>query len=182
MRFTATDVDGCRVVEMEPFRDDRGFFGRAWAEEEMAAEGLAAHTAHINMAFSVKPGTIRGLHRRPLTHPESKFVRCTRGRVFDVCVDLREGSPTFLQWVGVELSADNRLALSVPAGCAHGFQSLEPDSEVIYLASAPFEPGIETGVRWDDPAFGIDWPIVEDVTLSDKDRSWPDFTTDKEPR
>lgn len=160
---------------MEPLRDDRGLFGRAWAEEEMAAEGLADHTSHINLAFSIKPGTIRGLHWRPLTHPESKFVRCTRGRVFDVCVDIREDSPTYLQWVGVELSADNRLALSVPAGCAHGFQSLDSDSEVIYLASAPFETGIETGARWNDPAFGIDWPITDGVTVSERDGAWPDY-------
>lgn len=175
MKFIPTEVKGCFIVELEPFADERGYFARAWSSEEMDEAGVVAEISQINMSSSAKAGTIRGLHWRPLSHPEGKFVRSIAGRIFDVCVDIRRGSPTFLQWVGVELTPDNRRALSVPAGCAHGYQTLEPTSEVIYAVSAPFEHGVETGARWDDPAFGIDWPIREAITLSDKDRDWPDF-------
>jgi dTDP-4-dehydrorhamnose 3,5-epimerase len=175
MKFIPTDVDGCFVVELEALTDERGYFARAWCADEMADAGVATEIAQINMSSSSRAATIRGLHWRPLSHPEAKFVRCIAGRVFDVCVDIRHGSPTFLHWVGVELTPDNRKALAVPAGCAHGYQTLEPDSEVIYAVSAPFEPGVETGARWDEPSFGIDWPIREAVTLSEKDRAWPDF-------
>ncbi len=178
MRFIETDIPDCRIVELEPFEDERGYFARAWCADEMTAEGLTATAAQVNMSLSVKPGTIRGLHWRPLDHPEAKFIRCIGGRVFDVCVDLRPDSPAFLTWVGVELTPDNRRALAVPAGCAHGYQALEPNSEVLYMASSPYVPGVEIGARWDDPAFGIEWPITGDVTLSDKDRSWPDFATE----
>jgi len=179
VQFIPTQVDGCFIVELEPFTDDRGYFARAWCADELADHGVESSAAQINMMLSVKPGTIRGLHWRPLSHPEAKFVRCIAGRVFDVCVDVRPGSPTFLQSVGVELTSANRRALAVPPGCAHGFQSLEADSEVMYVASAPFEPGVETGARWNDPSFEINWPIADDVTLSDKDRLWPDFASRK---
>lgn len=182
MRFAETRVEGCRTVEMEPFRDERGFFARAWCADEMANQGLESATAQMNNAASAVPGTIRGLHWRPLSHPEAKFVRCIAGRVFDVCVDVRPGSPTYLSWVGVELSPANRRAVFVPAGCAHGWQALEPDSEVMYLVSSPYEPDIEIGARWNDPSFGIDWPVTADIVVSDKDRSWPDFATREEGR
>lgn len=175
MKFIPTDVDDCYIVELEPFADERGYFARAWCAEEMAEAGVVSEISQINMSSSIRVGTIRGLHWRPMTHPEAKFLRCIAGRVFDVCVDIRQESPTFLQWVGVELTPDNRRALAVPAGCAHGYQTLEPASEVLYAVSAPFEPGVETGARWDDPSFGIDWPIKEAITLSEKDREWPDF-------
>lgn len=175
MRFTKTEVAGSCVVELEPIEDHRGFFARGWDIDEMAANGVAAEIAQINMVMSASIGTIRGLHWRPLTHPEAKFVRCTRGRVFDVCVDVRPDSDTYLAWTGVELTPDNRMALAVPPGCAHGFQALEPGSEVWYAVSAPYEPGVETGARWDDPAFGIDWPLVDDVVVSQKDGAWPSF-------
>lgn len=177
MKFIPTEVDGCFVVELEPFTDERGYFARAWCSAEMNEAGAADHIAQINMSSSIEVGTIRGLHWRPLSHPEAKFVRCLAGRVFDVCVDVRPGSSTYLSWVGVELTPDNRRAMAVPAGCAHGYQALEPSSEVIYAVSAPFEPGVETGARWDDPAFSIDWPIKREVTVSDKDDAWPRFET-----
>jgi dTDP-4-dehydrorhamnose 3,5-epimerase len=177
VRFTPTEVEGCRIVELEPFTDERGYFARAWCADEMAVEGLEDHIAQINMSLSKQAGMIRGLHWRPDPHPEAKFVRCIAGRIFDVCVDVRPGSPTFLRWVGVELSPENRLALSVPAGCAHAYQALEDNSEVLYTASAPFEPGVEIGARWNDPAFGIEWPIAASVIVSEKDLNWPDFAS-----
>ncbi len=177
MRFTPTEVHGCRIVELEPFADERGYFARAWCADEMTAEGVENHIAQVNMSRSNQAGTIRGLHWRPDPYPEAKFVRCIAGRIFDVCVDVRPESPTFLRWVGVELSPENRLALSVPAGCAHAYQALEDNSEVLYTASAPFVPGVEIGARWNDPSFGIEWPIKESVIVSEKDQNWPDFTS-----
>lgn len=141
----------------------------------MADYSPVSEPAQMNMSLSLTPGTIRGLHWRPLSHPEAKFIRCVRGRVFDVCVDVRPDSSSYLEWVGVELTAENRRALVVPAGCAHGYQSLEPSSEVLYLVSARFEPGVEVGARWDDPAFGIEWPLPHEVTISERDGAWPDF-------
>jgi dTDP-4-dehydrorhamnose 3,5-epimerase len=177
VKFVPTEVEGCQVVELEPFSDDRGYFARAWCADEMAEADVANHIAQINMSLSKQPGMIRGLHWRPEPYPEAKFVRCIAGRVFDVCVDVRPGSPTYLRWVGVELSPGNRLAMAVPAGCAHAYQALEADSEVIYTASAPFQPGVEIGARWDDPSFGIEWPITDGVIVSEKDLSWPDFAS-----
>lgn len=175
MKFLPTEVDGCFVVELMPIEDERGYFARAWCADEVADVGLPGRIAQINMSASVQAGTVRGLHWRPLTKPESKFVRCISGRVFDVCVDVRPESPTYLRWVGVELTPDNRLALAVPPGCAHGHQALEPHSEIMYAASAPYEAGVEIGARWDDLAFGIDWPITDGVTLSDRDANWVSF-------
>ena len=177
MQFTETAVDGCFVVDLQPFADDRGFFARAWCAEEMAAAGAADHVAQINMSRSVHAGTIRGLHWQIEPHGEAKFVRCIAGRVFDVCVDVRPDSPTYLQWAGVELTPENRRAFSVPAGCAHGYQALEGDSEVLYLVSSPYAPGVERGLRWDDPVIGIQWPLADRVQVSDKDAAWPDLTT-----
>ena len=177
MKFVNTAVEGCRIVELEPFTDERGYFARAWCADEMTEAGVDDHIAQINMSLSTNAGMIRGLHWRPDPHPEAKFVRCIKGRVFDVCVDVRPDSPTYLTWAGVELTADNRLAMAVPAGCAHAYQALEDNSEIIYTASAPFQPGVEIGARWNDPAFGIEWPITENVIVSEKDMNWPDFAS-----
>ena len=177
MEFIPTEVEGCFIVELEPFTDERGYFARAWCADETSAAGVKDHIAQINMSLSRQAGMIRGLHWRPDPHPEAKFVRCIAGRIFDVCVDVRPGSPTYLQWVGVELTPQNRRALAVPAGCAHAYQALEDDSEIIYTASAPFEPGVEIGARWNDPAFGITWPISDGVIVSEKDESWPDYAS-----
>ena len=177
MEFRATEVEGCFIVELEPFTDERGYFARAWCADEMAGAGVEDHIAQVNMSLSRQAGMIRGLHWRPDPHPEAKFVRCIAGRIFDVCVDVRPGSPTYLRWVGVELTPQNRKALAVPAGCAHAYQALEDDSEIIYTASAPFEPGVEIGARWNDPAFGITWPISDGVIVSEKDESWPDYAS-----
>jgi dTDP-4-dehydrorhamnose 3,5-epimerase len=174
MRFEPTAIDGCRIVHLEPRGDDRGWFARAWCADELEAASSASAIAQINNSFTVQAGTIRGLHWQSPPHAEAKFVRCIGGAVFDVCVDLRADSPTFRSWVGVELSAANRLALVVPEGCAHGYQTLVPDSEVLYASSAPYAPDAERGARYDDPALGIDWPL-DAVGMSDKDLGWPPF-------
>lgn len=175
MEFERTDVEGCRIVRLEPRGDERGFFARAFSVEEFEAEGLVSVIDQVNLSRSERPGTTRGLHWQEAPHAEAKFVRCIRGRAFDVCVDVRPGSPSFRRWVGVELSAENRVALYVPPGCAHGYQTLEPGTELLYSASAAYAPQAERGAAHDDPAFGVAWPLRDDLTLSEKDRSWPPF-------
>lgn len=172
MKFEETPVAGCFVVDLEPIGDERGYFARAWCAGEMAGMGASDHVAQVNMSRSDHAGMIRGLHWQVEPHGEAKFVRCIAGRIFDVCVDMRPDSPTYLKWAGVELSPQNRRAFSVPAGCAHGYQALEGNSEVLYLVSSPYAPGVEQGIRWDDPRVGIEWPLAEDVQVSDKDASW----------
>lgn len=172
MKFTETAVAGCHVVDLEPIGDDRGFFARAWCADEAHEAGAATHVAQANMSLSAHAGMIRGLHWQTEPHGEAKFVRCIRGRIFDVCVDMRVGSPTYLEWAAAELSPENRRAFSVPAGCAHGYQAIEDNSEVLYLVSSPYAPGVERGIRWDDPAIGIEWPLTAGVQVSEKDAKW----------
>jgi dTDP-4-dehydrorhamnose 3,5-epimerase len=181
VRYLPTPVEGCRIVEIEPHGDDRGYFARAWCADEQRAQSLEASVAQVNMSLSRRRGTIRGLHRQVEPHGEAKFVRCISGRIFDVCVDLRTGSATYGAWAGVELTPQNRRAFHVPAGCAHGYQALEDDSEVLYLVSRAYVPGAEQGMRWDDPAIGIEWPITDAVIVSDKDGSWPDLVLERPP-
>jgi dTDP-4-dehydrorhamnose 3,5-epimerase len=175
----ATPLAGAYIVEQERIRDERGFFARTWAPEELAAHGLDARVAHMNTSFNERVGTLRGLHLQVAPHEEGKLVRATRGAIWDVAVDLREGSPTYREWYAAELTEDNGLAFFIPAGCAHGFQSLADASEVLYVMSTPYVPEAATGWRWDDPAFAIDWPPAPEHgrTMSDRDRTWPDFPT-----
>jgi dTDP-4-dehydrorhamnose 3,5-epimerase len=175
MRFTAAPLAGAYLIEIAKIGDDRGFFGRSWCRREMAEQGLDSEIAQVNTSFSRSRGTLRGLHFQIAPHRESKLVRCTRGAIFDVVVDLRPESPTFKQWYGVELTADNHVALYSPKGFAQGFITLQDDTEITYFASDPYAPGKDRGVRWDDPQFGIRWPLLP-VVMSDKDRQWPDFT------
>jgi dTDP-4-dehydrorhamnose 3,5-epimerase len=175
MIFTETKLPGPFIIELEKFTDERGFFARAWCQDEFKAEGLQTTWAQANIGFSKKRGTLRGLHYQVAPYQEVKLMRCIRGAIYDVIVDLRPESPTYKQWLGVELSADNRQMLYIPAGFAHGYQALLDGSETFYQVSQAYTPGAEQGVRWDDPAFGIDWPIRENVILSDKDKSWPDY-------
>jgi dTDP-4-dehydrorhamnose 3,5-epimerase len=175
MKLTETDLHGAYVVDLEPIEDARGFFARAWSETDFADRGLESHIAQCNVSFNRRSGTIRGMHLQRPPHEEVKTIRCVRGSLFDVIVDLRPASPTFRQWIGVELSAENRRMLYVPRGFAHGFQTLEDDTETFYMVSEPYAPQAESGVRWNDPAFGIVWPLGEPTEISDKDRSWPDF-------
>ena len=174
MRLTETPVGGAYVVEMEPRGDERGFFARAFCAEEFARKGLEHTLVQANDSFSAIAGTLRGLHYQLPPHEEAKLVRCIRGRLYDVIVDLRPSSPTFKHWFGVELSAANRLTMYVPRGVAHGFQTIEADTEVWYLVTAAYAPQHERGVRWNDPQFGITWP-VEPTVMSDRDRALPDF-------
>lgn len=172
MLFEATELPGAFVVDLEPIEDERGFFARSWCASEFAQNGLDAVFVQENVGFSSRRGTLRGLHFQHAPHAEAKLVRCTRGAVWDVALDLRPESSATGRWVGVELSADNRRMLYAPAGCAHGYVTLTDQTEVRYLASRPFAPEAADGVRYDDPAFEIAWP-VEVVVVSERDRSWP---------
>lgn len=174
MRFHATAVEGAFVVELEPRGDARGSFARAFCEETFAERGLPMRLVQMNLAVTHRAGTVRGLHYQRPPAAEAKLIRCLRGAVHDVAVDLRPDSPSYLRHVGVRLDARERKALYVPEGCAHGYQALEDDSEVLYGVSAPYAPEREAGVRFDDAAFGIDWPLPP-RDVSEKDRAWPDY-------
>lgn len=175
MRFSRTELPGVYVIELEKREDHRGFFARTWCRDEIAREGLDPTIAQMNTGFSLKKGTLRGMHFQRAPNAEIKFVRCTRGSVFDVAVDLRPESPTFKKWVGFELTAANGRMLWIPEGLAHGYQTLEDGAEILYATSKPYAPDSASGVRWDDPAFGISWPL-EVALISDADRKWSDFT------
>jgi dTDP-4-dehydrorhamnose 3,5-epimerase len=174
MKFHETRVHGCRLVELERRGDDRGFFARMFCENEFGAAGLETRFVQANNSLTGKAGTLRGLHYQLPPAAEVKLVRCVRGALWDVVVDLRPDSPTFGAWYGAELSAENRNMMYVPRGCAHAFVTLTPDAEAIYMVSALYAPAEERGVRWNDPKFGIAWP-VQPAELSAKDAAWPDF-------
>jgi dTDP-4-dehydrorhamnose 3,5-epimerase len=175
MIFSETELRGAYVVDIEPREDERGFFARAWCANEFAERGLSTRVVQVNASFNRRQGTLRGMHYQAAPHAEVKLVRCTRGAIFDVVVDLRPESPTYKRWTGVELTADNRRAFYVPEGFAHGYQTLVPDTETFYQVSEFYAPGAERGVRWNDPAFGIEWPEPENAFVSEKDAAWPDF-------
>ena len=174
MIFSETALPGAVVIELERVADERGFFARSFCAREFAAHGLDARVAQCNISFNRVKGTLRGLHFQRPPHAEAKLVRCTAGRVYDVIVDLRPDSPAFCRHLAIELSARNRTMLYVPQGVAHGFQTLEDESEVFYQMSAPYERDAAAGVRWDDAAFAIAWPLAVSV-VSARDRSYPDF-------
>jgi dTDP-4-dehydrorhamnose 3,5-epimerase len=174
MIFKGTDIDGVWVIEPERHDDERGFFARTWEPEEFTERGLNSDLAQCSISYNRQRGTLRGLHYQAAPHEEAKLVRCTAGAIFDVAVDLRPDSPTFRDWFGVELSAENRLALFVPEGCAHGFLTLADDSEVHYQISQAYVPDAGRGVRWDDPAFAIRWPS-QVVVINERDKSYADF-------
>ena len=172
MLFEETPIAGVFVVDLEPHGDERGFFARAFCAREFAEHGLAPELVQANLAHSPRAGTTRGLHYQAASHPEAKFFRCIRGETFNVAVDMRPGSPTFGRWTSAVLSADNRRALYIPAVCAAGYQTQVDDTEILYSVSGYYAPEAERGVRQDDPALGIEWPLERSV-VSDKDRSWP---------
>ena len=174
MRFTETRLPGVMVVDVEPHADDRGSFARLQCPDEFASAGRAFSPVQTSLSRNPAAGTLRGLHYQPEPFAEAKLVRTVRGRMFDVAVDLRPDSATFRQWVGQELSADNARALFIPEGVAHGFLTLEPDTDVLYQISPKFQPGHEAGVRWDDPAFAIAWP-ARPTLISERDATYPDF-------
>jgi dTDP-4-dehydrorhamnose 3,5-epimerase len=174
MIFRETRLKGAYLVEIKKLEDERGFFGRAWCQEEFEAHGLNGTIRQINTSYTIKKGTIRGMHYQVDPYQEAKFIRCTRGSVFDVIIDLRPDSPTFLEWVGHVLSADNFQMVYVPGNFAHCILSLEDHCEIYYPVTQFYTPGAERGIRYNDPAFHIEWP-VEVAHVSDKDLSHPDF-------
>lgn len=178
MIFTETSLPGVYVIDIEPMEDSRGFFARGWCRKEFENSSLISEIKQINVSHNRDAGTLRGLHLQREPFAEAKTVRCTSGAIFDVAVDMREASPSYLKWSGFELSADNHRSLYVPEGFAHGYLSLTPDTEVMYLVSEFYAPGAESGMRYDDPAIGIRWP-AEVVVISDKDAAWPFLTENR---
>jgi len=176
MRFKQTPLPGAWVIELELLGDERGWFARTFDAEEFRARGLNYNVVQCNASFNARRGTMRGMHYQAEPHGESKLVRCVRGTIFDVAVDLRPGSPMHRSWHAVELSAENGCAFYIPAGFAHGFQTLTDDCEVLYQMGHRYVPEATRGVRWDDPAFGIEWPDAHgERIISEKDRAYADF-------
>ena len=174
MRFEQSPLPGAFVVDVDRKDDERGFFARTFCHDEFSEHGLVADYAQSSVSFNKRKGTLRGMHFQKKPHEETKLVRCTMGAIYDVIVDLRPGSPRQTRWFGIELSAVNRRALYVPKGFAHGFITLADESEVLYQISTQFHPESAAGVRWNDPAFTIEWPL-EAVVMSGRDRSYPDY-------
>jgi dTDP-4-dehydrorhamnose 3,5-epimerase len=175
MQFTPLRLAGAFLVDLAPIDDERGFFALTWAPSAFTRLGLDPGVVQCNLSWNRRKGTLRGMHFQVDPFSEVKLIRCTRGALFDVIVDLRPDSPTFRQWISAELTADNRRALYVPRGFAHGYLTLTDDVEAYYHVSTAFSPEHAQGVRWNDPAFGIEWPF-EPAVVSGKDRAWPDFT------
>ena len=178
MIFTETPLPGAFVLELERLRDERGFVARTWCEREAAARGLNPRVVQCSVSRNARMGTLRGMHYQAAPHAEAKLVRCTRGAIHDVIVDLRPGSPTYVRHFAVVLSADDGKALYVPEGMAHGFQTLADDTEVLYQMSEFHTPTHARGVRWNDPAFGIAWPPADRI-IAERDRCWPDFEPER---
>ncbi len=172
MKFIKTQLSGLYVVELDVLADERGSFARSFCVHEFQAHGLESAVAQCNISFNAKAGTLRGLHFQVAPHEESKLVRCTRGAIYDVAVDIRSQSPTYLNWYAIDLTADNRRMMFIPRGFAHGFQTVMSDTEVFYLMSEFYHPESARGLRWDDPAVGITWPLGNPI-ISEKDRIHP---------
>ena len=176
MRAIETKLKGAYVIEPELFEDERGFFARVYSEKEFADAGIDVHFIEANLSFNRKKGSLRGMHYQAAPHGQAKLVRCTRGAIFDVGVDLRPDSPTFKQWVGVELTEDNRRLLFIPGDFAHGYLTLEENTEVAYQVTGAYAPESSRGFRWNDPGFGIQWPDVGELVMNERDRTYPLFT------
>ena len=174
MNFKSLPIEGAFVIELEELRDERGTFARTFAVEEFAERGLETTVAHCNVSVSIERGTLRGMHYQEEPHGEAKLIRCTRGEIFDVGIDLRRGSPTYKQTAVVQTRAKDGLQIYLPKGVAHGFITLAGDTEVTYQMSTPYVPDAARGVRWNDPAFAIEWPEPVKV-ISERDASYPDF-------
>jgi len=174
VRFHETPLHGVVLIELEPAEDERGSFARTFCEDEFARAGIAMRARQINLSHNARAGTLRGLHYQDAPHGENKVVQCVRGRVFDVVLDLRRQSPTYRCWHGVELAPQLRRTIFIPEGCAHGFLTLEDSSDLFYLMGNSFVPEAGRGVRWNDPAFRIEWPVRPQV-ISTRDASYPDF-------
>ena len=175
IKFTPTSLGGAYVIDPERFPDERGFLARGYSEEEYAALGISRPLLEALISFNIRRHTVRGMHFQRAPRAQAKLVRCTAGAIYDVIIDLRPGSETFGRWDAVELTAESRRMLYVPEGFAHGYQTLADATEVFYLASDVYAPECAGVVRWDDPAFGIEWPATEGVTVNERDRTCPDF-------
>ena len=175
MIFKETKLKGAFIIEPERLEDARGFFARAWCKKESEAHGLNSRLVQCNISFNKKRGTLRGMHYQSSPYEEAKLVRCTMGVIYDVIIDLRQDSATYLGWIGVELTADNCKMLYVPEEFAHGYQTLIHNTEVFYQVSQFYSQEFESGVRWNDPTFGIEWPVTENMIVSEKDGGWSDY-------
>jgi dTDP-4-dehydrorhamnose 3,5-epimerase len=172
MIFAATALQGAYLVDLERVEDERGFFARWYCEDEFAARGIGERMRQCSLSHNLRAGTLRGMHYQAEPHGEAKLVRCTSGAIFDAIIDIRPGSPTRLGWFALELTAANRRSLYVPTGFAHGFVTLTDDAEVSYMISTPYAPGAGRGIRWNDPAVGIEWPVTPTV-VSARDAAYP---------
>jgi dTDP-4-dehydrorhamnose 3,5-epimerase len=179
MHFTDTPIPGVLVVDADVFEDERGLFVVTWNAAEFAARGLDTRLAQSSLAITHHRGSIRGLHYQAAPFEETKVIRVARGAIFDVAVDLRPDSRTYLRWFGCDLSADDRRVMCIPPGCAHGYQTLADDTEVAYTVSAAYSPPHQRGARWNDPAFGIAWPLGPPTSINARDAAYPDFQTAK---
>lgn len=172
MRFIATALPGVMRIEPEPRHDERGFFARTYCPTEFANAGISFTPTQVNLSRNTRRHTLRGLHYQDAPHGEAKLIRVTSGRIFEVVVDLRQGTPTHLNWISLELDALSANAIFIPEGCAHGFMTLEPDTDILYHMGRDYVPGHARGLRWNDPALGITWP-AEPTMISPQDREWP---------
>lgn len=177
MRLVESGLRQTFIIELDRYADDRGYFARTWSGADLAPHGLTARLAQCSMSFNAKAGTLRGMHYQVAPYEEAKIVRCTRGALYDVVIDLRRDSATYTQWIGVELTPDNGRMLYVPEGCAHGFQTLLDDTEISYFISESYQPDHARGVRWNDPAFNVAWPDAPGRRImAARDATYPDFT------
>lgn len=176
MIFSETIIPGAYIIDLERREDDRGFFARGWCQKEFEAKGLFGGVAQVNISYNKTKHTLRGFHYQTSPHQEDKLLRCTRGAVHDIVVDLRRDSPTYKQHVSLRLDADSHRMILVPKGCANAFLTLEDETEVTYLVSEFYTPAVEAGIRWNDPAFHFDWPVSTPAVISPKDQEWPNFS------
>ena len=179
MTFEETTIEGVFIVGLEPREDERGFFARVWCEREFAARGLRSRMVQASISYNRHRGTLRGLHYQIAPYEEAKIVSCVRGAIYDVVVDIRAGSPTYRRWFSVVLRATNRRMIYIAEGLAHGFQTLEDDTEVLYQMTQFYAPDAAAGIRWDDPALGVQWPPVEHRIISPNDLQWPLLSSER---
>lgn len=175
MKFIKTKLEGAYIIEIEKITDERGFLARSWCEKEFAKHGLNSKLLQCNISFNQKKGTLRGMHYQAKPYEETKLVRCTQGAIYDVIIDIRHDSPTFQQWLGIELTSENRQMLYIPEGFAHGFQTLVDNTEVFYQMSEFYSAESARGIRWDDPQIAIEWLITDNLIISEKDQSYEMF-------
>lgn len=175
MIFKETPLKGAFIIELERIEDARGFFARSWCVQEFEKQGIHKEIVQCNISYNAVKGTLRGMHYQKKPHQESKLVRCTAGAIFDVIIDLRDDSPTFMKWISVELNAENRKMIYIPDGFAHGFITLMDHTEIFYQMTAYYTPAAARGIRFDDPAFNIQWPAAVNI-ISEQDKNYPDFT------